>query len=119
MRLVEERKTSVKIYVPFLDTANHLLGGSDSFGRTRVLANSIIRAEGIDFESALRRGRKWNDEPNSEFITDPCLPSSPNPLAIAGGIIITLDVIGPVSDSASQPCLRSYPATNFAAARPY
>ena len=40
--------------------------------------------------------------------------------AIAGGIIITFDVIGPVSGSASQPCKCSQPATRFAAcmARP-
>jgi hypothetical protein len=78
---------------------------------------SGVGANGVSVNTAESR----NDEPNSEFITDPCLPSSPNPLAIAGGIIMTFDVIGPVSGSASQPCLRSHPATSVAAAaaRPY
>ena len=60
MRLVKERKTSIKIHTPFLDTAHRLLGGSNGFGWTCVLTNSAIRAEGIDLESALRRGRKWS-----------------------------------------------------------
>ena len=58
MRLVEEWKTAVKIHVPFLDTANHLLGGRNGFGRTRVLTNPAICAEGIDLKAALRRRRK-------------------------------------------------------------
>lgn len=76
-----------------------------------------VGANGASVNTAERR----NDEPSSAFIKDPCLPSSPKPAAIAGGIIMTFDVIGPVSGSASQPCSRSHPLTSFAAAaaRPY
>ena len=71
--------------------------------------------------ASVKTPESLKDEPNSGFITEPCLPSSPKPHAIAGGIIMTFEVIGPVSGSASQPCLRSHPAMNFAAAaaRPY
>ena len=35
-----------------------------------------------------------NEEPNSGLIKDPCLPSSPMPQAMAGGISVTDVVIG-------------------------
>ena len=131
LRLVEEGQAGVEVDIPFRLAPHGLLVGPDRGGRAGVLADAAggakkasmpcsaggVGAKGASVSTAARR----NEAPMSRSMTEPCLPSSPNPQASAGGIIATGPVIGPVTGSAAQPCCRNQPVTVLAAsaARPY
>ena len=81
-----------------------IAAGGQAFSQTlqRVHTSSIpkslcsVNGIGASVSTADRR----KAEPNSELIMEPCLPNSPKPQAMAGGIIAIFPVIGPVTGSA-------------------
>ncbi len=74
-------------------------------------ARAVVVAKG----ASVRTAESLNEAPNSGLMIEPCFPSSPKPQARAGGIIAKAPVMGPVTASASQPCVLIHPATVLAA----